>query len=202
MGAAGSVALSVLMVPVVVRSGEEMLKLVPKGSKVALIAGIVGDVGSNARIKGFKQAVEGKLEVVVMVSADWDREKALTAATDILAAHPDLAGFFAANDIMALGVERAVRTSGKDVKVIGLDGIVDALKSVAAGELSATVAQYPYVVGAMGVEACKLAAMGKELPVNVPAPVLLINKDNAEASLKNFPRPGGDYPDPLREMLK
>ncbi|RUU48264.1 MAG: sugar ABC transporter substrate-binding protein [Mesorhizobium sp.] len=185
-----------------VLAGEEMLKLVPAGSKVALVAGIVGDVGSNARIKGFKQAVEGKLEVVVMVSADWDREKALTAATDILAAHPDLAGFFAANDIMALGVQRAVQTSGKDVKVIGLDGIVDALKSVAAGELSATVAQYPYVVGAMGVEACKAAALGKELPANVPAPVLLINKDNAEASLKNFPRPGGDYPDPFREMLK
>lgn len=185
-----------------VLAGEEMLKLVPAGSKVALVAGIVGDVGSNARIKGFKQAVEGKLDVVVMVSADWDREKALTAATDILAAHPDLAGFFAANDIMALGVQRAVQTSGKDVKVIGLDGIVDALKSVAAGELAATVAQYPYVVGAMGVEACKAAAMGKELPANVPAPVLLINKDNAEASLKNFPRPGGDYPDPFREMLK
>jgi ABC-type sugar transport system substrate-binding protein len=185
-----------------VLAGEEMLKLVPAGSKVALVAGIVGDVGSNARIKGFKQAVEGKLEVVVMVSADWDREKALTAATDILAAHPDLAGFFAANDIMALGVQRAVQTSGKDVKVIGLDGIVDALKSVAAGELAATVAQYPYVVGAMGVEACKAAALGKELPANVPAPVLLINKDNAEASLKNFPRPGDDYPDPFREMLK
>jgi len=185
-----------------VLAGEEMLKLVPAGSKVALVAGIVGDVGSNARIKGFKQAVEGKLEVVVMVSADWDREKALTAATDILAAHPDLAGFFAANDIMALGVQRAVQTSGKDVKVIGLDGIVDALKSVAAGELAATVAQYPYVVGAMGVEACAAAAKGKTLPANVPAPVLLINKNNAEASLKNFPRPGGDYPDPFREMLQ
>ena len=54
----------------------------------------------------------------------------------------------------------------------------------------------------MGVEACALAAKGKELPANVPAPVLLINKANADASLKNFPRPGGDYPDPFREMLK
>ncbi len=183
-------------------AGEEMLKMVPEGSKVALVAGIVGDVGSNARIKGFKQAVDGKLNVVVEVSADWDREKALTAATDILQANPDLAGFFAANDIMALGIQRAVQTSGKDVKVIGLDGIVDALKSVAAGELSATVAQYPYVVGAMGVEACVAAAKGNTLPAKVDAPVLLINKENAEASLKNFPRPGGDYPDPFREMLK
>ncbi|MEO9338310.1 substrate-binding domain-containing protein [Mesorhizobium sp. SB112] len=187
-----------------VLAGEEMLKLVPNGSKVALIAGVVGDIGGNARIKGFNQAVDGKLDVVVMVSADWDREKALTAATDILRAHPDLAGFFAANDIMALGVQRAVQGAGKEgqVKVIGLDGIVDALKSVAAGELAATVAQYPFVVGAMGVEACVAAAKGKTLPAKVDAPVLLINKENAEASIKSFPRPGGDYPDPFREMLQ
>ena len=59
---------------------------------------------------------------------------------------------------MALGVQRAVDAAGKnEAKVIGLDGIVDALKSVEAGELAATVAQYPYVVGAMGLEACVAA---------------------------------------------
>ncbi len=182
-------------------AGEEMLRLVPEGAKVALIAGIVGDLGSNARIEGFKQATEGKLAVVNMVSADWDREKALTAATDIMQANPDLAGMFAANDIMALGAQRAVETAGKDVKVIGLDGIVDAMKSVEAGGLAATVAQYPYIVGAMGVEACKAAARGATLPARVDAPVLVVNKENAAASLKNFPQPGGDYPDPLRDML-
>lgn len=183
-------------------AGEEMLRLVPEGAKVALIAGIVGDIGSNARIQGFNEATEGKLEAVVMVSADWDREKALTAATDILKAHPDLAGFFAANDIMALGVQRAVDAAGMDdVKVIGLDGIVDAMKSVEAGGLAATVAQYPYVVGEMGVEACAAAAKGAEIPPRVDAPVLVINEENVAASLANFPQPGGEYPDPLRDLL-
>ncbi|MCX5512600.1 LacI family transcriptional regulator [Kaistia algarum] len=183
-------------------AGEEMLKLVPAGSKVALVAGIVGDLGSNARIKGFKEATEGKLEAVVMVSADWDREKAYTAATDILRAHPDVAGFFAANDIMALGIQRAVEAADKkNVKVIGLDGIVDAMKSVEAGGMAATVAQYPYVVGAMGVEGCVAAAKGATMPAKVDAPVLVVNKDNATASLKNFPAPGGDYPDALRDLL-
>lgn len=183
-------------------AGEEMLKLVPAGSKVALVAGIVGDVGSNARIKGFKEATEGKLEAVVLVSADWDREKAYTAATDILRAHPDLAGFFAANDIMALGIQRAVDAADKkNVKVIGLDGIVDAMKSVEEGGLAATVAQYPFVVGAMGVEACVAAAKGAKLPSKVDAPVLVVNKANATESLKNFPRPGGAYPDAFRDLL-
>lgn len=184
-------------------AGEEMLKIVPEGSKVALIAGVVGDLGSNARIQGFKEATDGKLTVVVMVSADWDKEKAYTAATDILQANPDLAGFFAANDIMALGAQRAVEAAGKaDVKVIGLDGIVDAMKSVEAGGMAATVAQYPYIVGAMGVEACAAVAKGATIPERVDAPVLVINKDNATASLKNFPQPGGDYPDVLRDLLQ
>lgn len=184
-------------------AGEEMLKLVPAGAKVALIAGIVGDLGSNARIQGFKEATDGKLAVAVMVSADWDKEKAYTAATDILQAHPDLAGIFAANDIMALGAQRAVEAAGKkEVKVIGLDGTVDAMKSVEAGGMAATVAQYPYIVGAMGVEACKALAQGATIPAKVDAPVLVVNKANATASLTNFPQPGGAYPDPLRDLLK
>jgi ribose transport system substrate-binding protein len=182
-------------------AGKEMVRILPEGSEVALIAGIVGDVGSNARIKGFKEAIEGKLKVVEMVSADWDREKALTAADTIMRAHPNLKGFFTANDTMALGVERAVLTAGKDIKVIGLDGITDALKSVAAGQLTGTVSQYPYVVGAMGLEACVAAAQGKSLPAKVDAPVQLITKANADTALKNFPQPAGPYPDPFRDML-
>ena len=182
-------------------AGAEMARLLPPGAKVAIIAGIVGDVGSNARVKGFKEAIAGKLDVVDLVSADWDREKALTAADTILRAHSDLKGFFAANDQMALGVERAVLSAGQDVKVIGLDGITDALKSVAAGQLTGTVSQYPYVVGAMGLEACVAAARGKTLPAKVDAPVQLITKANAEAALKNFPQPAGPYPDPFRDLV-
>jgi len=184
-------------------AGEEMLKLLPNGGKVALVAGIVGDVGSNARIKGFREATRGKLTVVTEVAADWDREKAFTAADDIIRANPDLGGFFAANDIMALGIERAVLSAGKggQIQVIGLDGIVDALKSIEAGQLTATVSQYPFVVGAMGLEACVAAAEGHTLPANVGAPVQLITKDNASTAIKNFPRPAGAYPDPFREMI-
>lgn len=185
-------------------AGRELARLLPKGSKVALIQGIPGDASNETRAKGFKQAIEGQLDLVDSIAADWDREKALTAADTILRAHPDLKGFFAANDVMALGVERAVQGAGKgdDVKVVGLDGITDALKSVAAGQLSATVSQYPFVVGAMGLEACVAAAAGKTLPAKVDAPVQLITKDNAAAALKNFPQPADPYPDPFRDLVQ
>lgn len=183
--------------------GEEMATLLPDGGKVALIGGISGDVTSNARLEGFQQGIPSNIEVVQTVAADWDRQTALTKATDILRANPDLKGFFAANDDMGLGVVRAVANSGMagEVKVISVDGNKDAFESVKAGELNATVAQFPYVIGAMGLEACEAAMAGQTLPENVKAPVQVVTTDNVDAALSNAPKPGDAYDDPFAALL-
>ncbi|MGZ6348876.1 MAG: sugar ABC transporter substrate-binding protein [Ktedonobacterales bacterium] len=181
----------------------EMAKLLPNGGEIALIGGISGDVTSQARLTGFQQGAASNMHLVQTVAADWDRQKALTAAGDILRARPNLAGFFVANDDMGLGVTRAVADAGKQgqVQVISVDGIQDALKAVQAGTLSATVSQYPYTIGQMGMEACKAAMLGKTLPTNAPAPVLVVTKDNAAQALASFPKPFSSYPDPFASMI-
>ncbi|MBX5458662.1 MAG: substrate-binding domain-containing protein [Thermogemmatispora sp.] len=186
------------------QAASEMAKLLPTGGKVALIGGIAGDVTSQQRLQGFSQGVPAAIQIVQTVAADWDRQKALTAAGDILRAHPDLKGFFVANDDMALGVVRAIADAGKQgqVKVVSVDGIQDALKSIQAGQLSATVSQYPYTIGAMGVEACKAALAGKTLPARVTAPTLVVTSDNVAQALANFPKPFSSYVDPFQGLLK
>ncbi|WP_052889378.1 substrate-binding domain-containing protein [Thermogemmatispora carboxidivorans] len=186
------------------QAANEMAKLLPTGGKVALIGGIAGDVTSQQRLQGFSQGIPATIQIVQTVAADWDRQKALTAAGDILRAHPDLKGFFVANDDMALGVVRAIADAGKQgqVKVVSVDGIQDALKSIQAGQLSATVSQYPYTIGAMGVEACKAALAGKTLPAKVTAPVLVVTSDNVAQALANFPKPFSSYVDPFQDLLK
>jgi ribose transport system substrate-binding protein len=183
-------------------AGAQMAQLVPQGGKVAVIGGIAGDVTSGARIQGFKEGIGAGLTVVQTVAADWDRQTALTAATDVLRAHPDLKGLFVANDDMALGVTRAIADAGKTgkVKVISVDGIKDALSAVKSGSLDATVAQYPYTIGLMGMEACQAAAKGKTLPKNVKAPVQLVTKSNAAKALASTPKPFGSYDDPFRAL--
>lgn len=185
-------------------AGQRMIELVDSGAKVAAIGGIAGDVTSGARVDGFTQAVSGKLDMVQTVAANWERQTALTAATDVMRAQPDLAGFFVANDDMGLGVARAIANAGKagQIKVISVDGIKDALEAVKAGMLDATVAQYPYAMGLMGVEACQAAAAGKTLPANVKAPVELITKDNADQALATAPKPFGTYDDPFKALVQ
>lgn len=181
------------------KAGDTMVEALGGSGDVALIGGISGDVTSGARLDGFTQSVEGKLTIVQTVSADWDRQIALTKATDILSANPDIKGFFSANDDMALGIARAVANAGKagEITIIGVDGIEDALKAVESGDLYATVAQYPYAIGQMGVQACKLATEGGDLPENVTAPTAVVTKDNASDALAKFPAPFEEFDNPL-----
>jgi ribose transport system substrate-binding protein len=185
-------------------AGARMAELVPGGGNVAVIGGIAGDVTSGARVEGFTQGIGAKLKVVQTVAADWDRQTALTAATNVLRGHPDLVGFFVANDDMGLGVSRAIANTGKTgkVRVISVDGIKDALDAVKAGTLDGTVAQYPYAIGLMGVEACQAAQNGKQLPTNVKAPVELVTPDNAAKALAATPKPFGSYDDPFKSLAQ
>lgn len=180
-------------------AATQMVKLLPAGGPVAVIGGIAGDVTSGARIEGFKAGLAGGVTVVQEVAANWERQEALTQATTIMAAHPDLKGFFAANDDMGLGITRAVANAGRtgQIQVISVDGNPDAITAVAGGELAATVAQYPYVIGQLGFDACRAAAGGKQLPAKVDAPVQLVTKDNAAAAQQAAPKPASPYTNPF-----
>ncbi|KHL11991.1 ribose transport system substrate-binding protein/D-allose transport system substrate-binding protein [Mumia flava] len=179
-------------------AGEHMAEVVGSGT-VGIIGGLAGDVTSNDRVTGFTDAVEGTLDTLPVVAADWDRQKALTTATDLMTANPDIKGFFAANDDMGLGIARAVANAGKtgQVAVISVDGNEDAIKAVQAGDLEATVAQYPYAVGQLGVQACQAAMAGEDLPDTVTSPVALVTEDKAAGALEKFPEPFESFDNPL-----
>ncbi len=180
------------------KAGDEMVQAVKSG-KVALVGGISGDVTSGARLDGFKAAAGSKLDIVQTVAADWERQKALTAATTIMQANPDLKGFFAANDDMGLGIVQAVKNAGKTGKitVISVDGNKDALQAVKDGGLHATVAQYPYAIGQLGVQACEKAAAGDDLPEEVVSPTAVVTADVADKALAKFPAPFESFSNPL-----
>jgi ABC-type sugar transport system substrate-binding protein len=180
-------------------AGEHMASLVGDGAKVAVIGGIAGDVTSGDRVTGFTEGLGTKAQVLETVSADWDRQVALTKAADLLRANPDIAGFFVANDVMGLGVARAVADAGLTgkVSIISVDGVPEGLAGVESGELTATVAQYPYAIGEMGAQACAAAVAGDDLPENVEAPVALVTKDNVAEAVEAAPAPFEDYENPF-----
>jgi ribose transport system substrate-binding protein len=185
--------------------GARMASLLRGGGEVALVGGWADNVNSQLRLGGFERGIRGsRVRVVARETADYDRTKAEIAAERILRAHPRISGFFAANDLMALGIADALGAAGMTgkVKIIGLDGIAEALDAIRAGLISATVSQYPYVMGQMAVEACAAAARGARLPARVDAPIALLTKANVARAIAAFPKPFQPYPDPFDRLLR
>ena len=182
---------------------DAMGRFVRPGARVAVITGLPGDAGSNARAHGFRAGNRGRFQVAHSVAADFDRGRAALAAAELLGADPRIQGFFAVNDEMALGISQAVRAAGRagEVAVVGFDGTRPALSAVRRGEITATVAQYPYVIGQLGVEACLAAVRGKSLPAVVNAPVQVVTKDNVKRAQANFPQPVEHFDNPLAKVL-
>jgi ABC-type sugar transport system substrate-binding protein len=186
-------------------AAARMASLLQGSGEVALVGGTAHSVNSELRLSGFERGIRGtRVSVVTRVIADYDRTKAEIAAERILRVRPRVSGFFAANDLMALGIADAVRATGKigRVKVIGVDGIAEALDAIRAGTLSATASQYPYVMGQMAVEACAAAARGAKLPARVDAPIALLTRGNVDRAIAAFPKPFQRYSDPFARLLR
>jgi ABC-type sugar transport system substrate-binding protein len=186
------------------RAADTMAGLVGRDGRIGIIGGISGDATSAARIDGFRAGARGRFVALDTVTADWDEHKAMLAAGALLRLAPGIQGFFAANDEMALGVARAVSHARRKgtVAIVGVDGIEEARAAVRRGELSATVSQYPYTIGMLGVEACLAAARGESLPAHVDAPVQVVTKRNVARAEAKFPRPVEPFKSPFAGLLR
>jgi len=156
---------------------------IEEGAKVAILQGIASTTAGRDRAIGAREGLEAcGATIVAEQPADWDTAKALSVTENILTANPDLAAIFASNDNMALGAVEAVRNRGKldDIFIVGFDGNPNAAEAIMAGDLEASVAQRPYMMGQMGVEAVLQLAAGEELPDEVDTGALLVTSENAE----------------------
>ncbi len=119
-----------------ISAAEYMIENLPEGAKVAVIEGQADVYAAGQRTKGFTDtALAGGLDVVASVPGDWDIQKALDATATTIQQYPDIAGFYANNDTMALAIAEAVNAADLtgEVMVIGTDGIEAAYDAVRSG---------------------------------------------------------------------
>ena len=158
----------------------------PNGGSVAVIEGQAGVYAAKQRTKGFTETLNGtNIKIVSSVPGDWDRQKSLDAATTILQQYPDLLGFYANNDTMALGIVEAVKNANKigSMLVIGTDGIGDAYDSIKAGEMTGTVDSFPELTGQVAVDVAIRLLEGQKVPRAVFSPQNLITLKNVASPM-------------------
>lgn len=182
-----------------IQAGKEAAKslatAIGEKGKVVEIQGILGTNVAQDRSKGFNEGIAAYpgITVVAKQSADFDRGKALDVMTNVLQGNSDIDGVYAANDEMALGVVAALKARNLDgkVKVVGNDGIGDALKAVEAGTMYSTHAESPFVLGKKVIGLSLKVAAGDTVEKNTVLEGQLVTKDKV-ASFCSFLTKEGD----------
>jgi ribose transport system substrate-binding protein len=158
-------------------AGEYLLELVGQNAKVVELQGIPGASATIDRGEGFHSAVDGKLNVVSSITANFNRSEGLSVMEDLLEANPTLVGVFAHNDEMALGAIQALKAAGRtDVVVVGFDATDDAKDAVEEGTMAATVAQQPKLMGTLSIEYAKKILDDEEVDESIPVDLTLVKE--------------------------
>lgn len=166
---------------------EAIAKKLQGQGGVLMLHGIMGTSAQLQREAGAREvfAKYPGLKLVDHQTAAWDRAKAMALTENWIQAHQGkFAAVFAHNDEMAMGALLALERAGlkKEVFVIGIDAIAQALSAVKEGRLDATVFQDAVGQGKGSVDAALLLAKKQPCPKETLIPFQLVTREN----LANF----------------
>jgi ribose transport system substrate-binding protein len=165
-------------------AGEYLAKVLNGKGKIAIINHPVVTSVLD-RVKGFREAIAKFPGIVVVSDVDGDavRDRAMQVSSDILQAHPDLAGIFGINDDSALGALDATETfNRKNLVIIGYDATPPAVKAILEDSpLKADVIQYPKKIGTATIDAIDRYFHGDKIPKVIPVEVGIVDKTTASA---------------------
>jgi ribose transport system substrate-binding protein len=150
-------------------AADKMAELIGDEGQVAVI---VHDQTSRTGIDrrdGFVNQMEAEhpnVEIVDIQYGGGDQLKSTDLAKAIIQAHPDLKGFFGANEGSIIGVLNAVTEMGKEgeIVVIGYDSGTQQIEAIKSGLEAGAITQDPIGIGYKCVEAAVKTLNGEEVP--------------------------------------
>jgi ribose transport system substrate-binding protein len=146
------------------KAADELAKEIGGKGSVIVMNEQAGVSTTEARIQGFLQEIKkypGIKPLATQYVGD-NPAKAAQAITAVYAAHPDLAGVFATNVLVAQGVDTGLKTAhASKIKIIGYDADPTQVADLKSGVVDALIAQEPYQEGVDGVEQAVNALTGK-----------------------------------------
>jgi ABC-type sugar transport system substrate-binding protein len=164
-------------------AGQYIAKHLKKGATLAVLEGVPGVPALDDRVKGMEQALGAAgIKIVGKAPTDCDQNKGVSAATDLLTAHPDINGIYGACGPPTLGATQSIKRAKRSpdsILLVGFDALPDEVKQIQAGQEDASVAQFPAKMGDLGMATLLRAVQGKPVPPKVDTGTAIVTKTNA-----------------------
>ncbi len=124
---------------------QHVMDLIGGEGHIYILQGVMGNSGQILRDQGIDNVLKKypKAKIMYRITADWKREKAMEFTEGWLLQDPNIKAILCHNDDMALGAAAACVAAGrkKDIVVMGIDALDDAVQAIKEGWLDATLLQ-------------------------------------------------------------
>lgn len=167
-------------------AADKMASLIGNEGEIAVV---VHDQTSRTGIDrrdGFVNQIKAKYPNIKIVDIQYgggDQLKSTDLAKAIIQAHPNVKGFFGANEGSAIGVLNAVTELKKDkIVVIGYDSGKQQIDAIKSGKMAGAITQDPIGIGYWSVKAAVMAVKGEKVEKNIDTGFHWYDKTNVDAS--------------------
>ena len=159
-------------------------KLGAKG-KIVVIEGTPAAPTNRERVRGYQRAFAEFPGIQVLGSGigNYQQPDARRVMEKFLTEHKEIDAVLSANDSMALGVLEALKAANRTAIVIGINGILPAVKQIETGGMLATVDFNMFKIGCTAARAAVRHLKKEPLPEKVMLPAEVIDKTNYKAWL-------------------
>jgi ribose transport system substrate-binding protein len=167
-------------------AGEHMGKLLAGKGKVLMLRYQEGSASTEAREKGFLEALTAKYPGVTVISSDQHagptRDTAKRVAENLLNRYSDLQGIFCVNESSAAGMLLALQDLGRAGKVtfLGFDAHPVFVEAMAKGEMAGFVLQNPFEMGYLAVKTAVQHLQGQKVPPVIDTGVQIVTPENVK----------------------
>src|SRR5882724_10038341 len=153
--------------------------------KIVVIEGTPAAPTNRERVRGYQRAFAEFPGIEVLGSAvgNYQKPDAKRAMEKLLAEHKQVDAVLSANDSMALGVLEALKAANRTAIVIGINGILPAVKEIETGAILATVDFNMFKIGCTATRAAIRYLKREPLPEKVMLPAEVIDRTNYKAWL-------------------
>ncbi len=165
-------------------AARELAKLIGNEGEVGLIPFVKGAGTSEQREEGFKKGI-AEFPTIMIADIQYcqsDVIKAMNVTEDMLTAHPNLKGIFAASEPAAIGVVQALEAAGKagQIKLVAFDASDDEIAALKRGTIQALIVQNPFRMGYDGVKTAYDVLHGKQVEKRIDTGVTVVTMENIE----------------------
>jgi ribose transport system substrate-binding protein len=167
------------------RQAKYLFEAMGKKGKIVVIEGTPAAPTNRERLRGYRSALEDTPGIQVLASGagNYQQVDAQRLMARFLAERSEIDAVLFANDSMALGALQALDGVGRKAIVIGINGILPAIKQIKNGRMLASVDFDMFRIGCFATLAAVRHLSGDNVPEKVMLPADVIDRSNYKAWL-------------------